>query len=107
MLHIIVLLKLMLYGSNYEVFAIIFAVDCNVTEWTTWSSCSVTCGGGMKSSTRKIISEPLFDGKLCPDSLDKEEECVKDPCIGDSLSLLALAHSNRRTCQLYKFYYNI
>ena len=30
----------------------LFPVDCNVGPWGSWTSCSLTCGGGSKNRTR-------------------------------------------------------
>jgi hypothetical protein len=32
----------------------VMAVDCEVTRWSAWSACSVSCGRGFKTKTRAI-----------------------------------------------------
>jgi hypothetical protein len=32
----------------------VMAVDCEVTRWSVWSACSVSCGRGIKTKTRTI-----------------------------------------------------
>ena len=47
-----------------KVFSII--VDGGYTQWTEWSVCSSTCGGGQQFRTRSCTSpEPQDGGKTC------------------------------------------
>jgi len=55
------------------------AVDCEVNEWSSWSACSATCGGGKRSRTRSAIQMPNSDGKACP-VLTLSENCNEDDC---------------------------
>uniref|UniRef100_H2ZLI4 Spondin-like TSP1 domain-containing protein n=1 Tax=Ciona savignyi TaxID=51511 RepID=H2ZLI4_CIOSA len=49
-------------------------VDCQVSSWTTWSECSVSCGNGTHFHTRNITIQPVHGGKSCP-SLTKHDAC--------------------------------
>ena len=52
-------------------------VQCVYSEWTNWTSCTVTCGEGTQTHARNIIAgfctEPLVETRIC-----KMEPC---PCI--------------------------
>eukprot|EP00929_Paragymnodinium_shiwhaense_P064340 TRINITY_DN3221_c0_g1_i3.p1 TRINITY_DN3221_c0_g1~~TRINITY_DN3221_c0_g1_i3.p1 ORF type:complete len:1556 (+),score=355.20 TRINITY_DN3221_c0_g1_i3:87-4754(+) len=55
--------------------------DCLWGDWTRWSACSCTCGGGTRKRSRVVKSPPREYGKLC-DAMDKEElgTCNTGPC---------------------------
>ena len=54
-------------------------VDCEVDEWSSWTPCSLTCGGGTKNRTKDIVRHPENGGAACPKDLDETEDCK---CIG-------------------------
>lgn len=54
-------------------------VDCEVTPWNKWGACSKKCGGGKRTRTRKVKTEPSFKGKTCP-PLSETEECNNQMC---------------------------
>ena len=56
-------------------------VDCLVSSWSAWGSCSKTCGGGTMSRRREIAQQPLQDGLACP-VLEEERACNTEPCEG-------------------------
>jgi len=57
-------------------------VDCVVGDYSDWSECSKTCGGGVHHRSRTIVTEPTPDGKQCPD-LHLEEPCNTQECYRD------------------------
>lgn len=40
-------------------------VDCKLSEWSVWSTCSAECGGGQMFRTREVTVDPENGGKLC------------------------------------------
>eukprot|EP01134_Creolimax_fragrantissima_P000840 CFRG0840T1 len=54
---------------------------CNVSEWSAWSPCSATCGGGTQVANRTITQQPT-DGTSCP-ALGKSTDCNLNPCPVD------------------------
>lgn len=59
------------------------AIDGNYTEWTEWSDCTATCGGGSKTRIRTCTNPPPQHGgnncvELGPDA--ETVKCSRDPC---------------------------
>ncbi|XP_033741348.1 spondin-1-like isoform X2 [Pecten maximus] len=50
------------------------AINCQVTAWTDWSPCSVTCGKGFMMKTRSVEMEAQNGGR-CSRRLSKKKKC--------------------------------
>ncbi|KAG7467911.1 hypothetical protein MATL_G00137220 [Megalops atlanticus] len=48
---------------------------CMMSEWITWSPCSVSCGMGMRSRERYVKQFPE-DGSICSLPTEETEKCV-------------------------------
>ncbi|XP_053121086.1 spondin-1 isoform X2 [Hemicordylus capensis] len=48
---------------------------CMMSEWITWSPCSVSCGMGMRSRERYVKQFPE-DGSLCKMPTEETEKCI-------------------------------
>jgi len=57
------------------------SVDCKVEDWSSWSDCSATCGGGTKTRGRGVVQEAENGGAACP-ALEEKEPCNTDQCPG-------------------------
>ena len=66
-------------------------MDGGWAEWSTWSTCPVTCGNGDQRRTRKCDNpEPEYGGIDCEDNGSEPNEtkqCQKDPCPGKGTML--------------------
>eukprot|EP00929_Paragymnodinium_shiwhaense_P118522 TRINITY_DN90434_c0_g1_i1.p1 TRINITY_DN90434_c0_g1~~TRINITY_DN90434_c0_g1_i1.p1 ORF type:complete len:1555 (-),score=394.78 TRINITY_DN90434_c0_g1_i1:60-4724(-) len=62
------------------------ATDCKWQDWSEWSSCSCSCGGGMKDRTRRISVYPLKGGLACESHAKSEviacntQSCSSNKC---------------------------
>ncbi|XP_053377847.1 SCO-spondin-like isoform X2 [Mercenaria mercenaria] len=63
-------------------------VDGEWANWETWTTCSVTCGGGSRSRNRNCtfnidVSNPAPYGKNCSGSYVDTQTCKNDTCPVD------------------------
>lgn len=58
-------------------------VDCLLEEWSSWSTCSAKCGGGVTKRHRKIATYPAFGGAGCDGDLEEVEPCNEALCRED------------------------
>ncbi len=54
-------------------------VDCIVSDWSSWTTCTASCGGGMQTRTRDIIVHPNNGGSSCP-TLIENQLCNTHQC---------------------------
>ncbi|XP_070194155.1 SCO-spondin-like isoform X2 [Littorina saxatilis] len=58
------------------------AVNGNWGSWSTWGTCSATCGGGFRIRTRECDSPPASNGGLYCQGADTEPgQCNTESCI--------------------------
>ena len=82
-----------LYSIVSQAFQLLFLLSfqkCNSnvcpvwTEWSEWTACSVTCGGGKRSKSRECVlpDGARSSGLFCEGSDFMEEKCNTDKCPG-------------------------
>lgn len=59
----------------------LISVDGRWHAWTTWSSCSKTCGGGVQQRQR-VCEGPFFGGEVCPGESGEQRRCSERRCPG-------------------------
>mmetsp|Transcript_25160 Transcript_25160/g.72526 ORF Transcript_25160/g.72526 Transcript_25160/m.72526 type:complete len:487 (+) Transcript_25160:3-1463(+) len=57
--------------------------DCEWSEWTSWTDCPVSCGGGKSSRRRNMTAEAANGGKKCVGDGSEEEDCKTQTCPVD------------------------
>jgi hypothetical protein len=56
--------------------------DCEVSAWSDYGDCSVTCGKGTRAKTRSMTTAASTDGAVCP-SLEVVQYCNEQSCEQD------------------------
>lgn len=54
-------------------------IDCQVSEWSTWSDCDVSCGDGVATRTRDVERPESNGGSQCP-VLEERKRCHANKC---------------------------
>lgn len=57
-------------------------VECALSSWGNWSSCSVSCGNGTSARTRKVLQEAQHGAEDCP-ATKESRECREVDCPRD------------------------
>ena len=75
-------LSILLFHFHHHIFTNCgSSVDCKVGDWSSWGDCNVTCGGGTKPRSRKVLEGPEHGGAICP-TLEETDVCNTDECGG-------------------------
>lgn len=70
-------------------------VDCQMGEWSEWSTCTKPCGTGATTRNRNIERDPVFGGITC-EATEESEKCNTDSCDKDCE--LSLEWSRKTNC---------
>lgn len=67
----------MRFGNKWKLSIVAFldGSTCMMSEWITWSPCSVSCGMGMRSRERYVKQFP-DDGSMCKVPTEETEKCI-------------------------------
>jgi len=57
-------------------------VDCKVSQWSGWSSCSAECGGGIQERLRTVVRNMKHAGNPCGD-VSETQACAVQSCEAD------------------------
>ncbi|KAK3764431.1 hypothetical protein RRG08_040027 [Elysia crispata] len=72
-------------------------VDGGFGDWTDWTECSVTCGGGVRSRQRLCNnSAPQYGGAQCTPSIYVEEEMCNTGACSPNGYAHGVAHARMR-----------
>eukprot|EP00042_Codosiga_hollandica_P029694 m.166269 g.166269 ORF g.166269 m.166269 type:complete len:114 (-) comp53143_c0_seq7:1326-1667(-) len=73
-------------------------IDCIVSEWSTYGPCSQSCGGGLQTQSRTVLTPAANGGAVCP-PLANTRSCETSLCPVDCvLSNWANSGSCSKSC---------
>lgn len=75
-------------------------IDCVVSEWSPYSDCTKTCGGGIKTRRRSVLVSDKNGGKVCP-PLIQNEICNTEKCNIKPVQYVAMSSSQYNTIFTY------
>ena len=62
---------------------LLYLVDCKWNEFSEWSACSKSCGGGQSSRQRTVLSKEAHGGVACSGLAKEILNCNLHPCPGE------------------------
>ncbi|KAJ8278768.1 hypothetical protein COCON_G00058340 [Conger conger] len=75
---------------------------CVLSEWSAWSLCSASCGGGLSVRNKTLLQPPQPGGQDCPSPLEQHTACNTqgcDPECPDDQVFSTCASSCPYTCE--------
>ena len=69
-------------------------MDCVWNDWSQFSECSKTCGGGIQSRTRDIKVLNSYDGVPCDGPTSETKLCSLEECSPNGKMDPVSTHSN-------------
>ncbi|CAJ1364409.1 unnamed protein product [Effrenium voratum] len=64
-------------------------IDCTWSQWSSWGSCSASCGSGQAQRSRIIVQEVAHGGQTCTGLFQDFRNCTAAPCVQRDCSFSA------------------
>lgn len=78
------------------------------SQWSTWESCSVTCGGGNQSRDRTCTEPaPQYGGDYCNGNSTSVKSCSEMPCPSTFFNILIYIHISMKRINVYTININL
>ncbi|XP_026533553.1 thrombospondin type-1 domain-containing protein 7A isoform X1 [Notechis scutatus] len=72
--------------------------DCIVSDFSSWTECSKSCGKGLSYRFRHIVAPPSYGGSACP-NLTEFQSCSSAPCATEE-NLYSLSVGSWSSCSI-------
>lgn len=79
------------FSVNSLIFASLSA-GCLLSEWSPWSDCSATCGGGLSVRNKTVLQEPEPGGMACVGPLEQHTVCNTNSCLPGNTKAYIILH---------------
>ena len=73
-------------------------VDCILSDWSQWSPCTASCGGGQRSRSRIVAQEAGWGGRECAGDLTETSSCNIECCVPLCHQQAILKNSSQHPC---------
>lgn len=83
-------------GQQQQINPNLPVIDCKLSAWSPWSTCSALCGNGKRTRSRYIIQMPQNGGKPCDEKLSRTQRCKDLPACPPNYDKDFSAHPNTR-----------
>ena len=68
------------FGSTNDFCLEVKPTNCVWSGWSTYSSCSLSCGGGLQFANRTVAQQATNGGKECSGEAKKSQKCGESEC---------------------------
>nr|XP_043901345.1 SCO-spondin [Solea senegalensis] len=58
-------------------------VGCLLSDWSPWTQCTSTCGGGLSMRNKTVLREPEPGGTACAGPLEQHTVCNTNSCLSE------------------------
>lgn len=72
--------------------------DCVLSEWSSWSECSASCGGGVSLRRKTILQQSEPGGEACSTPTEQHTACNTNSCLPGKKNVHTIILPNIHRC---------
>ena len=95
------------WSPFYSLYAL---VDGSYNDWSAWTTCSMSCGGGVKFRHRNCTNpEPMHGGRDCSliGPATESDSCHSEPCPGRCIQRVFNFHGFSLSSQVFSCIFHL